>query len=64
MTQKQNEDNGNGLIALIGLAKQAYQGAPKGVAQVSLSNPERKTKKTNWALKTKSQRRQDIIDNL
>jgi hypothetical protein len=64
MTQKNNEDNGNGLIALIGLAKQAYTGAPKGVAQVSLTNPELRVKKTNWALKTKLQRRKEIIDNL
>jgi hypothetical protein len=64
MTKKNNEDNRNGSVILVGLARQAYQGAPHGVAQVSLSNPELRVKKLNWALKTKTQRRQEIIDSL
>jgi hypothetical protein len=52
------------LIGRVGLVKHAYTGAPKGVAQVSLVNPELRVKKTNWALKTKLQRRKEIIDNL
>jgi hypothetical protein len=64
MTQKNNETNADGLTPLIGLASPAYRGAPKGVAQVSLVNPEVRVKKTNWALKTKKQRKQEIIDNL
>ena len=48
----------------VGLAKAAYVGAPHGIAQVDLSNPEELTPKPRWEYKKKRQRRQEIIDTL
>lgn len=64
MTKKNNQDNGNGLSGLIGLAKQAYTGAPHGVAQMNLSNPDRLTPENHWSWKSKRKRKQEIIDTL
>jgi hypothetical protein len=64
MTKINNEQNSDGLRPLIGLASPAYRGAPHGVAQVSLSNPELRSPKRDWSLKTKRQRRQELLDSL
>ena len=64
MTQKKVEITGNGLFRIVGLVRHAYSGAPKGVAQVDLTNPELRSRMNRWELKTKTQRKQDIIDNL
>jgi hypothetical protein len=64
MTRKNNETNEHGSKPLVGLASPAYRGAPHGVAQVNLTNPELRVKKLNWSLKTKKQRKQELIDSL
>ncbi|HEU0048805.1 MAG TPA: hypothetical protein VFQ43_14540 [Nitrososphaera sp.] len=48
----------------VGLAKAAYTGAPHGIAQVDLSNPEEPTARPHWSYKTKRLRRQEVIDTL
>jgi hypothetical protein len=48
----------------IGLASPAYKGAPKGIAQVTLENPEKPTPRPHWSYKSKKVRKQEILDRL
>lgn len=50
--------------AKVGLVRQAYTGAPRGIAQVSLVNPELRTRQLRWELKSKRLRRQEVIDTI
>jgi hypothetical protein len=64
MITRKVEINRDGSFRIVGLVRHAYTGAPVGVAQVDLSNPELRVKMNRWELKTKAQRKQDIIDTL
>ncbi len=48
----------------VGLVRQAYTGAPHGVAQIDLSNPELRSPTPKWNYKSKARRRQEAIDTM
>jgi hypothetical protein len=64
MMTRKVEIDGNGSFRIVGLARQAYTGAPQGVSKGWPDNPELRSRVNRWELKTKAQRRQEIIDNL